>query len=128
MPCPEATYQSLEKNIVRCAKGFKYYNHQDFIKHCDELANQVIEIIKALITAKYEIVAVLGIEYSPSCAVNYQFSRGTVRKAGIFINLLRSKLSEQKISLQFIGINRRGTKKAEQRLRELIYKSEKINS
>ena len=71
MPCAETEFKN---SLIREPKGITKYNTKEFNEHCKTLANKVTNQIKNLIESNYEIVAILGIEQSPSCCVNYIYT------------------------------------------------------
>lgn len=123
MPCPESRLGGYEQGLRRPPKGINKYNTSEFRALCDREAFNVVEIIKAIRANNFEVVAILGIEYSPSCAISLQYSeRGTFHQPGIFIEQLKTKLEKEEITIPFIGINRRGIKASMKRLRESLQK------
>lgn len=104
------------------SKGYEQYNTSEFRQLCDKLAVQVADTIEGLIANNFEVVAILGIEYSPSCAVVYQYGgpRGTIHQQGVFIEMLKKHLAKKQISIPLIGINKRGVEPVIKKLRELL--------
>ena len=106
MPCPEWKY----KGLIRNPAGLKTYDTEDFNNICEQLAEQTSQQIEEIIAAKYRILGILGIEMSPSCAVNYIYTNeGMKHRKGIFFEHLEKKTNTYKIN--FIGINRRNIKR-----------------
>ena len=68
MPCAEAEFGN---NLIRMPKGISKYNTEEFNIYCEKLANKVANQISNILKSNYKIVAILGIEQSPSCCVNY---------------------------------------------------------
>ena len=69
----------------------------------------------------FEVVGILGLEYSPSCSVSLQYSRqGTTHQPGHFIAALQKKLAAANIQIPFVGINRRGINASIERIRKLV--------
>lgn len=121
MPCPESQFGGYNKGLERNPNGIEVYDTPPFRELCDKLSSETIDMIKAILLNGYEIMAILGIEYSPSCAVNYQYTnKGTIRRRGIFIEILKNKLDKEGIEIPFIGINRRGIKKSLSEVKELF--------
>lgn len=121
LPCPETLYFGIEKGLRRQPLGIGYYDNPDFRKLCHSLAKDVVKIIEGLLKNEYSIVGILGIEYSPSCAVKLQYTnRGTIHKKGIFIEELENLLREKNIEIPMVGINRRGIKKSLERINNLF--------
>lgn len=124
MPCPESRFGGYEKGLKRNPKGIEYYDHPEFRNLCNKLASETTNIIKAILSNDYEIVAILGIEYSPSCAIKYQYTRkGTVHRPGIFMEELKKLLGKEQIEIPFVGISRRSTRKSLREMKELFEES-----
>jgi len=119
MPCTEYTYNGL----IRKPQGISKYNTLEFNKNCDDLANKVIINIKNLLDAGYEIIAIMGIEQSPSCCVNYIYTNhGMENRKGIFMEKIFSGLKEENIEIPMIGINRKYINKSLKELCKIIEK------
>ena len=127
MPCPEVQLGGYKAGLKRSPKGIDEYDTPEFREICEQCASETAELIKAITANKYEIVAIVGMEFSPSCATNLQYSNiGTFHRPGLFIEALDRKLKQEKIDIPFIGINRRGIKKSQERIKQLFCKQEKL--
>lgn len=116
MPCAEAEFNS---RLVRDPQGISKYDNQEFNNHCQKLADKVAKQIRDIILAGYEIVAVLGIEQSPSCCVNYIYTnKGMVNRKGLFMERLYFNIKD--LNIPFIGINRGHVNKSLQQLNKLL--------
>ncbi|OYT35129.1 MAG: hypothetical protein B6U87_00940 [Candidatus Aenigmarchaeota archaeon ex4484_52] len=63
-------------------------------------------MIKAIISNNCDVVAILGMEYSPSCAVRYQYTYdGVINQQGIFIEELNKILDRKKIYVHSLERN-----------------------
>lgn len=103
MPCTEATFNH---SLIREPMGISKYDNEEFNNHCMVKAQEVGEQIKEIINCGYEVVAILGIEQSPSCCVNYIYTNnGTENRKGLFIEKLYEEIKDYNIP--FIGINRK---------------------
>jgi predicted secreted protein len=122
MPCPESQLRGYEQGLKRNPKGFKEYGaDQEFISLCEKLSSEVAGQIKAIVTNGFEVVAILGMEYSPSCSTSLQYTReGTIKKPGHFIALLMAKLKRGGLDIPFIGINRRGINSSVKKIKDLF--------
>ncbi len=121
MPCPESQFGGYKNGLKRGPKGIEQYDTPEFREICQRSALETTEMAKAILANGYEIIAILGIEYSPSCATKIQYStRGTFHRPGLFIEALKSQLDKEKIEILFLGINRRGIKKSLDELRRVI--------
>lgn len=118
MPCAESTFNN---SLIREPMGITKYDTEDFNIHCDYLAEEVANQIKQLIASNYKIIAVLGIEQSPSCCVNYIYTNhGNENRKGLFIEKLYNKIKDYNIPI--IGINRKYINKSLKQLEEIIKK------
>lgn len=109
LPCSESTFGGLDVGLCRKPHGLKYYESvAGYIKHCDELAEHVVEQLIQMKTGGYQFLCVLGVENSPSCAVKHIYSnRGSLTRKGIFFHLLEEKLISNDFTIPFIGVLRR---------------------
>lgn len=116
MPCIESTYNN---SLLRKPKGISQYDNEEFNKHAKQLSSKVANEIKEIIGAGYEVLAVLGIEQSPSCCVNYIYTnRGMENRKGLFMDKLHEEIKE--LNIPFIGINRKYINKSLKQIKELI--------
>ena len=121
MPCPESQLGGYEDGLKRGPKSISKYDTPEFREICQHSASEVAGMIKAILANNYEIVAIMGIEFSPSCSVKLQYSnKGVFHQPGIFIESLKNQLATEKIEIPFLGINRRGMKKALKELEQLF--------
>lgn len=121
MPCTEATFNN---SLIREPKGLSKYNTDEFNRHCQKKAEQVIHEIKSIINSGYEVIGVLGIEQSPSCCVNYIYTnKGNEKRKGIFIEKIYEGIKEYNIPI--IGINRKYVRKALIEIEKIINESNK---
>lgn len=116
MPCAESTFNN---NLIRDPMGIAKYDRNDFNIHCEHIAQGVANQIKLLRESGYIVLAVLGIEQSPSCCVNYIYTNhGNENRKGLFIEKLYNKIINYNISI--IGINRKYINKSLRQLEEII--------
>ena len=120
MPCAESLYKN---SLVREPKGLSKYNTIEFNNHCNGLAEKVFEEIKNIIKSGYEVIAILSIEHSPSCCVNYIYTNnGMKKRKGLFMEKLFNKLQSENIEIPIIGINRKYINKSIKELKLIIEK------
>lgn len=116
MPCAESSFKD---NLIRKPMGLSKYNNKDFNEHCEKLATQVANEIKNIISSDYKVIAILGIEQSPSCCVNYIYTNhGNENRMGLFIEKLYEKIKNYDIPI--IGINRKYINKSFNQLKCVI--------
>lgn len=118
MPCAEA---EDGKRLLRDPQGISKYDTKMFNDYCEALANKVAGEIDNIIKSGYEVVAILGIEQSPSCCVNYIYTnKGMVNRKGLFMQKLYGKI--EKYNIPFVGINRKYVNKSLQELKKIVNK------
>ena len=123
MPCPESQLGGYENGLKRGPKSISKYDTLEFRKICQHSASEVAKMIKAIFSNSYKIVAILGIEFSPSCSTKLQYSnKGVFHRQGIFIESLKNQLIKEKIEIPFVGINRRGMKKSLKEVTQIFCK------
>ncbi len=113
LPCVELLFNGLEIGFARRKHGIDYYanlpGYQDF---CSKKASETAEMVNSL-SKSYNIIAIIGVEHSPSCAINYMYShRGMLKEPGLFMDKLKEYLFEKDISIPFIGVNRKYPRKS----------------
>ena len=119
MPCVESSFND---SLIREPKGLSKYNNKEFNLHCENLATDVAKQIKTIIKSGYEVSAILGIEQSPSCCVNYIYTnKGMENRKGLYIEKLYTKIKDENIPI--IGINRKYIKKSLNELKKILEKS-----
>lgn len=121
MPCPEASFPNYKNGLKRSPHGIKYYEElSGFSEYCFELGRQVVSQIDAFHDNGFTVVAILGIEHSPTCAASYLYTHhGTQKRQGIFIKYMAEMIKERPYDIPIIGINRRYPNKAIQSLIKL---------
>lgn len=116
MPCAETEFKN---SLIREPKGITKYDTVDFNNHCESLANKVAKQIKDLVESNYEVVAILGIEQSPSCCVDYIYTnKGMEKRMGLFMQKLHENIKG--LNIPVIGINRKHINKSLKKLKELL--------
>lgn len=127
MPCPELIYQGNYGGLTREPCGKLQYDNEGYRKMLRYNLSPTIKLIQKLINNNYTILAVLGIENSPTCAVNWLFEkRRRIRGTGILIEEMEKIMKEKRIEVPFLGVDIYGMKKTIRGLSELIEKH-KVN-
>ena len=116
MPCAESEFNN---SLIREPKGISKYDTIEFNKHCEKLANKVAKQIKDLVLSNYEVAAILGIEQSPSCCVNYIYTnKGMEKRMGLFMQKLYENIKD--LNIPIIGINRKYINKSLKTLEKIL--------
>lgn len=119
MPCPETLCTA--GGLGREPHGKQWYEKAGLRPVCSRIAKDQVAYMRQLTDAGLNVLAVVGIEFSPACAVTY-LNRGPIirRDQGIFIEELKRELSEAKLAIPFVGINPRHANKTQQELQRLF--------
>jgi len=122
MPCMETLFMGgPSKGLNREPKGMKHYDTEEFREACREKAEEVIEQIEGIFENGYEVSAILGMEYSPSCAVKVQYPpRKDQTNRGIYMQELIGMVEERGLDIPVLGINRRGIGPTIKRLEDIL--------
>ena len=102
MPCPKLLCSGLD----RTPHPRNWYDNKQFRDVCRECVEQIVELVDRYVKNDYQIVAIIGIEHSPSCAIKASQAienGGTTR--GIFIQELLEELRIRRLNnIPMIGI------------------------
>lgn len=125
MPCPEVMFENFNVGLSRKPHGIRYYeNLPGFKDYCKGLARGVAMQIEALQENGYVIKAILGIENSPTCAIDkiFTYGIGIEKRSGLFITELKNNLLEHGLTIPFVGIirHKKDQKKEIAQILELI--------
>lgn len=118
LPCTETGFCG----IPRGKHGVNYYQSlKGYPEYCGKQAQDTIRKILSLRREGRNVLACLGVEHSPSCAVSYMYTRyGMAKRAGIFFEQLFAGLDQADVKVERIGINRKHPKKAYIRLQTVL--------
>ena len=111
LPCPEFTFLG---NPRPPATKDQYESLPGFQRHCESLAKESVRNLKTLVTRavkpKIRVLAVVGIERSPSCGVECvpRTVDGEIRyvgEKGFFLGVLERELEKLGLSVPFVGVD-----------------------
>lgn len=107
MPCPEYSFFQRMGVTDRPPHGIDYYeNLSGFHHYCKECAKITLKKIQKVIDEGDCVVAIVGVEHSPTCAVSYMYTHsGMKKRKGMFFLELEHELVSTHIPM--IGINRK---------------------
>jgi len=122
LPCLETLFLGgPATGLNREPKGMKHYDTPDFRKFCHIKAKGVVKEIEGIISSGYRVAAIMGMEYSPSCAVKIQYPpKKGLENRGVFIRELAELIKSKGLEIPILGINRRGIKPTIKRLEEAL--------
>lgn len=120
MPCPESMCSA--GGLGRDPHGKKWYEDNGLRDTATGIAKGQVEYMRSIVQNGNEILAIIGMEFSPACAVTY-LNRGPViyKDRGIYVEELQKYLDEENLDIPFIGVNQRAHKKLAKQLNSLIY-------
>lgn len=126
MPCPES--RCAAGGLERDPHGKVWYERNGLREVAARIATEQVDYMSELISAGYEILAIIGVEFSPACAVNY-LNRGPIiqKDRGIFVEELQRGLKARGLEIPFIGVNQRALKKLDRQLKEMLSGQERAN-
>jgi Predicted secreted protein len=122
MPCPELFFDGIRRRP--CGKS--HYDTLYNKKICREVATKVVDLILLIQSGGYEVIGILGVNYSPSCAVDFiKYKRPEkIPGTGIYIEELQSVLHEHNLDIPFVGIENYNIDNTLKQLTKLIPKSQ----
>lgn len=119
MPCPETLCAA--GGLGRVPRGKVWYEQNGLRQTAAEIARSQADYMAKLVAGGIEVLGVVGMDFSPACAVNYlNKGRSIVKGQGIYVEELRRELSERGLSLPFIGVSGKWQKKMLRDLATLV--------
>lgn len=124
MPCPETLCAS--GGLGRSPHGKKWYEQRGLRETSREIAVGQAEYMRRLADGGFAILAVIGVELSPACAVNYLNRGPSLQRAeGIYVEELKDAMKVQGLeAIRFIGVHQRWGKKLMRELDEMLLSAE----
>ena len=104
LPCPQ-----IEQNgggIKRKFQPGKVLEGNGYRAECKKMSTSIIKQIEKYLKEDYNVVGIVGVEFSPTCAV-HQINNGkkNVPGRGILIEELESKMQKKNFQVPIIGVN-----------------------
>jgi predicted secreted protein len=126
MPCPESICAA--GGLGRDAHGKGWYERNGLRETAEKIAAGQVAYMKQLLANDFRVLAVIGMEFSPACAVSL-LNKGqrVYHDEGIYIEELKRAMAAEKIIVPFIGVNQRGLKKLGLDLESLLMPTETGN-
>lgn len=103
MMCPELIFDGFHRKPCGRSNYDTPLNH----KICREVAQKTVWLMEMFCKNGHSVEAVIGIEFSPSCAVSRLKSSRTgehQERRGIYIEELQKLMTEKDIEVPFIGV------------------------
>jgi predicted secreted protein len=119
MPCPETL--SDAGGLGRAPKGKAWYEANGLRDSARKIAQSQTSYMLKLREQGFSILAIIGVDFSPACAVNYlNKGRSIVRGKGIYVEELEACMKERNIVVPFLGIRQAWKNKMMNDLRQLL--------
>ncbi len=119
MPCPETLCAA--GGLGRDPHGKGWYERNGLRETARGIARGQVAYMRQLTDAGIDVLAIIGVEFSPACAVNYLNKGRSIQKdQGIFVEELRAALERDGLDIPFVGICQRWTNKMESDLKDVI--------
>lgn len=119
MPCPETLCAA--GGLVRRPRGKTWYERAGLRDTSRTIAASQVAYMKQVIDSGCVVLAVIGMEFSPACAVNYMNRGARIHKdRGIYVEELQAALAAENIAIPFVGVNQRALKKLKRDLDGLL--------
>ncbi len=103
MPCPQLEFNN---GLNRKSKPKDKYDTKGYRTACKSQAMQLLEHIKSYLDKGYNVLGILGVETSPTCAV-HQLINGNrnIPGKGIFIEELENEMRSKNFQVPIVGVN-----------------------
>jgi len=103
LPCPEIDFGGA---LGRKPKTKSSYDNKEYRSYCRKLSKDILVQIEKYLRADYSVLGILGVEFSPTCAVHQldNGARSTPGK-GIFIEELEDEMRKKNFQVPIIGVN-----------------------
>lgn len=119
MPCPET--QCASGGLGRGTHGKKWYEDNGLRFTAKEIAVDQAKYMHRLQEDGNKILAIIGIDFSPACAVNYLNRGPAIYKAeGIYIEELKKVMKALGLNIPFMGVNQRAHLKLDRQLEKFL--------
>ncbi len=119
MPCPELCCEA--GGLGRQARGKAWYEKEGLRQISRRIAEEQVASMIQLTQAGFTVLAIIGVEFSPACAVGYlNRGRSIVKDKGIYVEELQRTLGEEGLDVAFIGVHHRWVRKLEKELRAML--------
>ncbi len=118
MPCPEVEFDG---GLDRKPKSKDSYDTSPYRTYCNKLAKLVLKEIQKYKEKKYNVLCILGVEFSPTCAV-FQLENGNKNTPGkgILMEEFEKEMKRKNFQVPIIGANLRNPKSTLEKLQSLL--------
>lgn len=104
LPCPQIVHNG--GGIDRKFKSGKFLCENGYRTECKKMSISIIKQIEKYLKEDYNVVGIVGVEFSPTCAVHrVNNGRKNVPGKGILIEELETKMQKKNFQVPIIGVN-----------------------
>ena len=103
IPCPEVEFNGGLNRSIRSKKAYDTKNYRNY---CRKLSLEILENVEKYLKAKYNVLGILGVEFSPTCAVHrIDNGKKIVPGKGILIEELETEMQKKNFQVPLIPTN-----------------------
>ena len=119
LPCPQIEHNG--GGIKRKFRPSKVLKENGYRTECKKMSTSIIKQIEKYLKEDYNVVGIVGVEFSPTCAV-HQVNNGkkNVPGRGIFIEELESKMQKKNFQVPIIGVNLNNIYSSTEKIQSLL--------
>lgn len=104
LPCPQIVHNG--GGINRKFTPTKQIENNGYRKECKKISDSIIKQVESYIKEDYKVVGIVGVEFSPTCAVHrVNNGRKNVPGKGVLIEELENKMQKKNFQVPIVGIN-----------------------
>lgn len=92
LPCPEYRHLGLKRETM----SKEQYDTKEFRGLCNDIAEDILNIMKEYLENDYQIVGLIGINHSPTCSIK--------GRQGILMEEILDMVKKENISLNLIDV------------------------
>lgn len=118
MPCPQLEFNG---GLHRKPKGKSAYDTKKYRDYCRKLSKLILQQIEKYLEKKYNVLCVLGVEFSPTCAV-HQLENGSrnVPGKGIFFEEFEEEMRKKNFQIPIVGVNLNNLYNTTERIQSML--------
>ena len=119
LPCPQIEHNG--GTIERKFQPSKILKENGYRSECKKMSKTIIRQIEKYLKEDYDVVGIVGVEFSPTCAV-HQVNNGkkNVPGRGILIEELESKMQRKNFQVPIIGVNLNNVYSSTEKIQSLL--------
>ena len=117
LPCPAMETNGFVKGVLT-KESLDTKNYRGY---CQRLSENMLNQIEAYLKRDYNVIGILGVEFSPTCGVHQiENGRKNTPGKGILIEELEKQMQKKNFQVPIIGINLNNVYSSVEKLQSLI--------